>query len=98
MPDPFWEEKVGWTTDPRFGDRVVRVEHKHYLVGPEKPAGGLRGFSGARWCIQWLDESRGLTVTTNLWHQGTIPPEYWDALPDNARFLNAQQEAEARDD
>lgn len=42
------------------------------------------GFSGRRFWIRFKD---GRTVTTNnLWHNGKIPEEFRDQLPDTAEF------------
>lgn len=43
------------------------------------------GFGGALCRIQRADGS--ILVTRNLWHNGEIPPEWRERLPDNAVFL-----------
>lgn len=63
----------------------VRVKGHHFTINPEEPKGGLRGHAGRRFVIEFTD---GRQVTsTNVWHQGEIPPRFQSELPDNARFV-----------
>lgn len=80
----FWDEKVAWRANgdrAAEGEQVIRAGGEHYVVGPEdKP--GLRGFYGDPFAFRL--NGGELVHTTNLRHQGEIPPEYVDQLPDNA--------------
>ncbi|KPM55780.1 hypothetical protein ACG83_10935 [Frankia sp. R43] len=80
----FWDEKIAWhangdRTDK--GQQVIRSGGEHYVVGPEGDP--LPGFGGHPFAFR-LDEGGELFHTANLWHQGAIPDEYADQLPDNA--------------
>lgn len=62
------------------------IGHSVYTVGPEtRDPSSVRGFAGRRFVIEHNDGT--VTVTTNLWHGGEIPEEYWDVMPDTARFM-----------
>lgn len=76
----YWTEYVHLRND----ESSVRVNGVHSSIGGEDDV--FKGFGGKKWKIVWLDTSRGETITTNLWHQGDIPPIFRDALPDNATF------------
>lgn len=70
--------------------RAVVVNGTHYYLGDENERGPsrFRGFGGNRFVIRFLD---GRTVTsTNLWHQGEVPQEFAEQLPDNAEFVREQ--------
>ncbi|MFG1709165.1 hypothetical protein ACFLIM_38840 [Nonomuraea sp. M3C6] len=70
--------------------RVV-VDGEHYAICGN--TGGFRGHGGRRFDIAFHD---GRTATTrNLWHQGTVPPEWRHRYPDNARFVQAQEGVQA---
>lgn len=70
----------------RRGDGLsVVADGAHYRIGPED-AQGFRGFGGAAWIVRFYD---GRVVrTTNLWHQGEIPPAWRGLLPDNATLTS----------
>lgn len=78
----FWLEKVEW----RDNDRVVRYERddgtRHHMMIGAEDALGMRGFSGQRWVVHFLDGRE--VVSTNMWYQGEIPERWWDQLPVNA--------------
>jgi hypothetical protein len=79
----FWEQ---WVERDREGDEnIVRVEGTHYHIGDENSRSGFRGFGGSRFHIRF-DDGREV-ISTNLWHQGTIPDHYRARLPDNATFV-----------
>lgn len=78
----FWLDLV----DKRFRLDHVRIDGEHYVICNEfPPAGSFRGHSGRKFTIRFND-GREVT-TTNLWAQGTVPAEFKDDLPDNARFI-----------
>lgn len=82
----FWQEKV----EMKDRAEVARIDGKHFIVGPED-AGPFRGFGGAKFRIAF-DDGRRL-VTTNLWFQGEIPPNFREKLPDNARWAEGSNQA-----
>lgn len=77
----FWNHYVLRANDKD----VARIGGLHYVICPGvTDSFGFKGFGGAKFVIRFND---GRKVTTrNLWHQGTIPDEFRDRLPDNAVF------------
>lgn len=72
----FWDRRL------ILGDAVI-VDGECYYIGDfTTKRDALRGFGGARWRICFFD-GREL-CTSNLWHNGTVPPTHRNALPDNA--------------
>lgn len=97
----FWRSYVetarrnGDRTDK--GERIVRADGTHYVIGPEPAPGGYRdglGFGGRRW--EFVMTSGLHVVSHNVWYQGVIPVEYADALPDNATLAVTFGPAETR--
>ena len=79
MSNKFWEEKL----DIKDDKDVARIDGEHYMIAPENWKS--KGFGGAEHRIRF-DDGRVVT-TTNLWHQGEIPNEYRDRLPNNAHWV-----------
>lgn len=80
----FWDEKVTWRENgdrTGKGEQVIRAGGQHYVVGPDDDP--LPGFSGHSFTFR-LNDGDDLVQTSNLWHQGAVPPGYADQLPDNA--------------
>jgi len=72
----FWNSKVEIKNDPNS----VRENGTQYYIGT--PDGSFKGFGGRRFKITFND---GRVVKTDcLWHNGEIPDEFKDRLPDNA--------------
>lgn len=70
------------------GRQIIRCNGTHYTVGTEPAQGRSRdglGFGGHRWHFRMSDGRE--IITHNLWHQGSIPIEYRDQLPDNATLV-----------
>lgn len=81
----FWLDHI---EDNRGRDKdnyVVTQDFEHYWIGPEND-GGFAGFGGRTFEVEWFDEERGVTQTSNLWGQGTIPERFRDAMTPNAKF------------
>lgn len=53
---------------------------------------GFQGFAGRRFKIRFLDTGEEV-VTTNLWHNGEVPEEFRDRLPDTAEFVKEAKHA-----
>ena len=102
----FWDKKVEWanngdmTIPEAKGDkssRVIRVNHQHYVIGAEPTADELRrnrqfgglGHGGSEFQFRLLATGE-VIVSRNVWSQGKIPKEYWEALPDNAEDVTPQ--------
>jgi hypothetical protein len=99
----YWDEKVAWAQagDLRPANRrggpsepVIRADGVHYVLGPEPRRDsngalihdGMLGFGGREFRFRMLADDR-VVVSHNVWHQGRIPVEYADQLPDNAEAL-----------
>lgn len=81
----FWEEKVAWLTR----SDVARIDGDHYIVGAEDAPNSMRGYGGRKFGIKFNDGR--VVITTNLWHQGTIPEAWREKLPNNAVWLDDVQ-------
>jgi len=84
-------EEVAWTENDAFwlaqlaeGGGII-IDGEHYRVGDGRE-GGIRGYDGREFRIAFFDD-RETIVTTNLWHQGTVPPSFRAVLPNNATFI-----------
>lgn len=67
--------------DPK---RVI-VNHNAYYIGDESSKSLFRGYGGRKFHIKFFDGRE--VVTTNLWHNGEVPEEYYSRIPDNAIFI-----------
>jgi len=76
----FWTGYVRMRDDPT----IFRCKGSHYKTAPENER-GFRGYGGAKWKIITHDGRE--IITTNLWHQGTIPPHFREELPDNCQLI-----------
>ena len=79
MNDKFWTEKLDIKDEPD----AARIDGEHYMIAPE--SWKSKGFGGAEHRIRF-DDGRVVT-TTNLWHQGTIPEDMREQLPNNAHWV-----------
>lgn len=83
--EDYWEKRI--EADEQFPHQAVVVDNIHYVVGSEaQPVGASRGHGGRKFRIRFFDGR--LVTTTNLWHQGPIPPVFRDRLPNNAEFID----------
>lgn len=78
----FWLQKL------EYPDAVTEIraiiDGEHYLAFPETDC-LIKGFGGRKFIIQFFD---GRVIESHdLWHQGTIPDQFREMLPDNAVFL-----------
>lgn len=79
--DLYWSERV---KDINNKNQVI-IDNQLYYIEPENDPSQFRGFGGQRFEIAFFD---GRTVvTTNLWHNGTVPEKYRDILKNNAKFV-----------
>lgn len=79
LNDKFWNDQLSDRT------RAIVVKGVHYRIGSTPyPKRGL-GFGGSHWKIR-MHATNEIIDTCDLWHQGTIPEEYRQVLPDNASF------------
>lgn len=78
----FWTEYVEQKDSPH----VVRVDGVHYVIGGgEDYPTHIRGFGGSEFTVAFFDGRK--VKTANLWHQGEIPENFRDKLPNNAVFV-----------
>jgi hypothetical protein len=77
----FWRGHVHNASNPKS----LRIEGQHYWLGAGGGDSRWRGHGGREFTIRRL--SGELVVTTDLWHQGIIPPHFRERLPDNAAFV-----------
>lgn len=68
-------------------DRSLRINGSHYIDcgSVANPNQFGVGHGGHKFKIKKFNGT--VVETNNLWHQGTIPPEWKDKLPDNAEFV-----------
>lgn len=57
------------------------VDGSCYTVCAENASGYFRGFGGAKFIFK-NKKTGEITESTNVWHQGTVPPEWKEELPD----------------
>lgn len=61
-----------------------------YQIGEENSSVYSRGFDGARFEIEFFDGRK--IITTNLWSNGPIPDEFKEMLPDNAKWIEPEEQ------
>lgn len=76
----FWVQR--WWLHQTEPERSVICRGEAYTVGP--PGQSFRGYGGRTWTVVWRDGRT--TVTSNLWHQGTVPEHFRHLLPDDAEL------------
>jgi hypothetical protein len=79
--EAYWRQQLA----DRAG--AIVINGVHYRIG--KGMGG--GFGGRRFDIRMLGNGH-VVETRNLWFQGPIPPKWRERFPDNAEFVNPDQE------
>lgn len=79
ITDEFWRDIKRWDTE--YPNNFTIVKGSHYTIGDENSTSS-RGFAGAKVRIKFFDGRE--VISTNLWHNGTIPEEYKELFEDNA--------------
>ncbi len=91
-------EKDFWLDILKRKNRELIIDGKAYLVG--KTNSLFKGFSGRRFYIRMLDTPENKThlygpnevfTTDNLWHNGTVPENFKEQLPNNAEFITENE-------
>ena len=78
----FWQRKL----DNIDKANVARIKGQHYTICKEIDApDDWKGHGGREFRIRFSDGRE--VITTNLMHQGEIPENWKDDLPDNAVFI-----------
>jgi hypothetical protein len=84
----FWLPKTQMS-DKQMGGRIpLRANgvHRIAVMGEDGP---FKGYGGATFVFEFIDGRIGCFA--NVWHQGDIPAKWRDKLPDNGRFLTADE-------
>ena len=80
IKDDFWRDIKRW--DIEYPNSFAIVNGVHYSIGNEDDTSPFRGFAGAKVRIKFFDGRE--IISTNMWHNGTIPEEYKKFFKDNA--------------
>lgn len=89
----FWDEKVKAFNNGRgINDSMVAIiDGNHYTVLQDiQGKTPFKGYGGREFKIRFNDGKE--VVTHNLWCQGDIPESHRDKLPDNAVFLQSDED------
>lgn len=85
----FWLEKVSWSESgdrTPDGENCIRINGHHFVAMPGLiPSQPFMGHGGR--IMRWWHVIDGMRTSNNVWHQGEIPEEFRDRLPDNAYWL-----------
>ena len=81
-----WYEHYQRSIDPKSPmEDSIRIDGNHYVACDEFSSGGMRGFGGRKFVIEFFN---GYVIrSSNLWCQGEITEVWRSRLPDNARFI-----------
>ena len=82
----FWLQKVELPDDLK--ERQIIINSEHYMIGDDDSL--FRGFGGRRYDIAFFNGKQ--IKTNNLWYQGEIPSRFQGLLPNNAVFVDADNE------
>jgi len=92
----FWNEKVksyGNGTNG-YSKKIAIVNGSHYTFYPDSSETFFQGHGGRQFKIIFNDGR--IVQTKNLWHQGDIPLNFRNLLPDNAIFVESDEAIENR--
>ena len=76
-----WTERLALRNNSNF----VVANGSMYTIGDENAKGYFRGFGGHPVTINFNDGR--VVKSTNLWHGGSIPPEFKNEYPNNATLV-----------
>ena len=82
--DKFWMLKIRDVN--KAPEKFETIKNNLYYIADENDNDSFRGFDGRKFIIKYNDGRQ--IITTNMWHNGTIPEKFRDKLPDNAIFIN----------
>ena len=80
LKDPFWNEQL------EDRSNAVVIGGTHYRIGSTPYPKKGYGFGGDEFVIK-LHATGEVIKTRDLWHQGDVPAEYREVLPDNASWV-----------
>lgn len=82
----FWTQRV----DNKNSPTQATIKGAVYQIARETGVKGeWKGFGGRKFRIRFFDGR--VLETTNLWHNGKVPPHFRDELQDNAEFEEVQK-------
>lgn len=81
----YWLERV----KNKDSKKQVIAKGVIYQIDSENDISSFRGFGGTKFVIHFFDGRK--VFTSNLWHNGTVPDEFRDQLPDNAEFGDVRE-------
>jgi hypothetical protein len=85
----FWLPKTHMDEDADSVRLPLRASGVHYTAIMDKAAHYFKGFGGAVFVFEFFNGR--IIQCGNVWHQGTIPTKWQEKLPDNGRFLSADE-------
>ena len=80
----FWESVHAEVQ--RKGTKKIIVEGSAYHISKDTPGDYFKGHGGRRFVIRYLATGEEV-VSHNLWHDGDVPPNFKEKLPDTAEFV-----------
>ena len=80
----FWTEQHALDVHERKEHGYAIIDGAHYVLKPSAKSGFI-GFAGRKFIIKFHDGA--IVECNNLWHQGKVPQQFEDIMPDNAVFL-----------
>ena len=81
----YWTNRI----EKRDCQDSVRVDGVQYLLGAEDVNQNTKGYNGQEFALKIGEK---IIKTTNLMHTGRIPSLFKGQLPDNAEFINGENE------
>ena len=82
--DKFWLLKIRDIN--KAPEKFAIVKNNLYYIANENDRDSFRGFDGRKFIIKFNNGRQ--IITTNMWHNGTIPEKFRNRLPDNAIFID----------
>lgn len=74
-----------WLDRVKNKDSKTQVVYEGVVYQIDREDQSEKGYYGQKFEIEFLDGSK--VLTTNLWHNGTIPEAFKELLPNNAKTL-----------
>jgi hypothetical protein len=75
-----------WTEQLQDRTNAIVINGNHYRFGSSNVKSNANGFGGVNFRIR-LHDTGEIIETCDLWHQGEIPAEFRQLLPNNASWV-----------
>ena len=91
----FWNEQYeldkNYRNKPENQSVVIIVDGHHYVADtdPSHKKNVYKGFCGTSHFVKFNNGE--IAAYDNLWHQGKIPENFMDKLPNNAKFISLDE-------